>query len=244
MQRSDELPPRRNATPRRAKLRARICAPRDPAVDRAAFFVGVIAASGWARRRRRSPCSGRGAAVPDRRHRPQPAQMTSPASTAARDGIVAENRQLCVKLGVVVAGDVRLRLRAGAVLREDLRGDRHPRPRQGRRRAQHAGRPHPQRAARIRLQRAQAAVGVPAARDGDRHPSGRGAPGDVRDRQHHRPRGDGPGDSQLRPAGRGRVLPEARVLLLHAADAAARRAAADAGRVRDRSEAAAGHDRR
>ena len=51
------------------------------------------------------------------------------------------------------------------------------------------------------------------------------------DRAGHRP-----GGAELRAAARGAVLQEARVLLLHAADARAGRGAADAGRVRDRSE--------
>ena len=48
-------------------------------------------------------------------------------------------------------------------------------------------------------------------------------------------RADRPGDPELRPAARGAVFPQARVLLLREADAAAGRAPADAGGVRRRS---------
>ena len=51
---------------------------------------------------------------------------------------------------------------------------------------------------------------------------------------------DRPGDSELRPAERRAILPQARVLLLFEADAATRRTAADARRVRRRRIAAGG----
>ena len=56
-----------------------------------------------------------------------------------------------------------------------------------------------------------------------------------RDTQYVRSRGHRPGDSELRPATGRALFQEARMLLLHAADAAAGRSAADAGRVRDRA---------
>ena len=73
---------------------------------------------------------------------------------------------------------------------------------------------------------------------GRRRASGRSAAGDVRDRQHDRPADDRPGDPELRAAARGAVFPEARMLLLRAADAAPGETAADAGGVRRRSGAA------
>ncbi len=79
---------------------------------------------------------------------------------------------------------VRLRLRAGAVLRADLRGDRPAQHRAARRGAQHAGRRVAQRAHRVRLEPAQPAVDVPAARAGRERASGRGTPGGVRSREH------------------------------------------------------------
>jgi hypothetical protein len=62
--------------------------------------------------------------------------------------------------------------------------------------------------------------------------SGRGAPGGLRSREHDRPGDHRAGDSQLQPAERRSLLPQARLLLLHAADAAAGRAPRDARRLR------------
>ena len=70
---------------------------------------------------------------------------------------------------------------------------------------------------------------------GCRRASGRGDPGGLRGREHHRPAADRSGGAELRPAARQRVFQEARMLLFYAADVRAARKTADAGRLCRRS---------
>ena len=85
--------------------------------------------------------------------------------------------------------------------------DRAAQHRAGRRGDEHAGRRDARRAHRVRLQRAQPAVDVPAARAGRRACiPGEVRQVDVRGRQHDRPRDHRPGDPELRPAARRRSI--------------------------------------
>ena len=242
------MPSRDRATRTRAS-----CAPRSEPirVDRGRlFFVGIIARTSHRRVRTIgiARAGRRGAAVPRRRDRPEPAQSerrsAHPAPRKrpyAGDGgrTLPGNRRLLVKLAVIVVAMFGFGYALVPFYDEICRGDRPARHRP-------AGRGRRTRRSTRRAPCASNSTPTCASCRGssaplqriDRRASGRGDAGGVRSRQHHRPPDHRTGDSELRPAVRRAVFPQARMLLLHAADARAGRDAADAGRVRRRSEAA------
>ena len=104
-----------------------------------------------------------------------------PSRAASSSGPTARSlKRLCV----VVVGMFAFGFAAGAVLREDLRGHRAcATSRSADEVREHAGRSRAQRAHRARLEPAQPAVDVQAARAGGRRASGRGTPGRLRGRR-------------------------------------------------------------
>ena len=226
---------------RRAGGAPRTCAPRSCwRRSRVVFFVGIIAAQVH-RRRRRSAIGVHRAPRCCCSWSSRSAATCANERATARDDRARRARattaRCCVKLGVVVRRDVRLRLRAGAVLREDLRGHRP---------ARHRAAPTTCSNTQVDARAACASSSTPTCAScrgqfrpletDRRRASGRAAPGRCT-RSSTRPTAPMTGQAipSYGPPQRRAVLPEARVLLLRQADAAAGRAAADAGGVRRRS---------